>query len=131
MNKLMKTRLKTRLHTVDELQYVRHGDKAPNPFVENGPKEKQSNLDPSDVNAVTGGNYVPLRQDQLTGEGVELNGSIWHEIGEKGSYPADSRSCRVDMHSPFGVLENVGYQRRFKKDGILYDLTSNEPLNRC
>ena len=126
--KTFKTKLKNKKNVVDELQYVRHGDQAPNAFVENAPKEKQSNLNPSDLDAISGGQYIPIKQDQLSGEGVNIKEVIEHEIEEVGRYPADARSCQVDQQSPFGEMESSGYRRVFKKDNVIYDLTSNEPL---
>ena len=125
MNKTIKTKLKLKKNVVDELQYVQHGDQAPNPYVENAPKLKQGNTNPSNNEAVSGGNYIPLKQDQLSGENID--GEL-HEYEEVGSYPADPITCKTNMESPNGKVEEVGYRRLFKRDGVIYDLTSNEPL---
>jgi len=99
-----KSKYKYCLSTIDELQYVRPGDQQPN-----------YNL--STVNAISGSKYVSINNQQLTGNGVNQNEKIWHEH----SY---HNNIMVDGQTVFGTIKNYNKRRLFKKNNIIYDLTS-------
>jgi len=55
---------------------VRQGDQPPNSYKDNAPKQKQPNYNLSTVNAVSGGKYIPITNQQLTGNGVNQKEKI-------------------------------------------------------
>ncbi len=112
-----KSKYKYCLSTIDELQYVRPGDQPPNSYKDNAPKQKQPNYNLSTVNAISGSKYVSINNQQLTGNGVNQNEKIWHEH----SY---HNNIMVDGQTVFGTIKNYNKRRLFKKNNIIYDLTS-------
>ena len=112
-----KTKYKYCLSTIDELQYVRPGESAPNSFKENSPKQKQANYNISNVVAISAGKYIPVSNNQLTGKGVNNKEKIWNEITQV-------KNTLVDGYTAFGILTKFNKRRLLKKDGIIYDLTS-------
>jgi len=111
-----KSKYKYCLSTIDELQYVIPGDQAPSSYQDNAPKQKQPNYNLSTVNAVSGGKYIPITNQQLTGNGVNQKEKIWHEH----SY---HNNTLVDGQTVFGTIRKFNKRRLFKKDNIIYDLT--------
>jgi len=107
-----KTKYKSCLSATDELQYVKQSDSSPNPFKENAPREKKANYNLSDRMAVSGGKYLTVTQEQLTGKGIDKTKNIYNE---------PEINC-IDAHTVFGKLEKWSHRRVLKKDGIIYDL---------
>lgn len=112
-----KTKYKSISNAIDELQYVRQGESAPNPFKYNAPKRKEANYNFSIVSPVSGGKYIPMQSAQLTGKGVLASSKIYNEYeGHDNSY--------VDSFNVFGKIERFAKTRLFKKNNVIYDLTS-------
>jgi len=112
-----KTKYKSIFNAIDELQYVRQGESIPNPFKDNAPRRKEANYDFSIVSPVSGGKYIPMNSAQLTGRGVSNNAEIYNEYeGHNNSY--------VDSYTVFGKIERFAKTRLFKKNNVIYDLTS-------
>ena len=109
------TKYKSCSTTIDELQYVSHGDTAPNPFKDNAPRERQANYNVSIVKAVSGGKYIAFNQPQLTGKGVLTNKKIYNES------PIHDNSYE-DASTALGVVKNYSKKRTLKRNNIIYDL---------
>jgi len=107
-----KTKYKSCLSTTDELQYVKQSDSSPNPFKENAPREKKANYTISNVVAVSGGKYLPINQEQLSGKGVDKSKQIYNDIDIN----------PLDGYTALGKIDGWSNRRIFKKDGIIYDL---------
>jgi hypothetical protein len=111
----MKTKYKSCLSATDELQYLSSGDKPVTSFKENAPREKKANYTASTVSAISGGKYVVIQTEQLTGAGVSSDKNIYNQFNEL-------KHCYVDGSTPFNTIKRYAKKRLFKKNNIIYDL---------
>ena len=107
-----KTKYQSCLSATDELQYIRGTDPAPSTYKENAPREKKSNYTISNRVAISGGKYLPINQEQLSGKGVDTSKQIYNNIDINLS----------DGHTALGKIDGWAKRRVYKKDGIIYDL---------
>jgi hypothetical protein len=111
-----KTKYKSIFNAIDELQYVRQGESAPNPFKDNAPRRKEANYNFSIVSPVSGGKYIPINVKQLTGKGVSNKADIYNKY-------ESLNNDHVDGFHVFGKIEKFSKRRLFKRDNVIYDLT--------
>jgi len=107
-----KTKYQSCLTATDELQYVKHSDTSPNQFKENAPREKKANYTISNRAAISGGKYLPITQEQLTGKGIDISKKIYNT----------SEINTTDAFTVLGKIDKWSNRRVFKKNGIIYDL---------
>ncbi len=107
-----KTKYKSCLSATDELQYIRGTDPAPSAYKENAPREKKSNYTISNRVAISGGKYLPINSERLTGKGIDKSKNIYNPI----------QINTQDAFTTFSKLEGYNKRRVFKKDNIIYDL---------
>ena len=107
-----KTKYQSCLSATNELQYIRPADSVPSAYKENAPREKKSNYTISSRVAISGGKYLSINSERLTGKGIDKSKKIYNPI----------KINTKDAYTTFGKIEEYNKHRVFKKDNIIYDL---------